>query len=108
MCTPRPLGERKETLVPVVIRFSPGAIPAHLESAPGLPRELRGAAAWFASSWPVQYVLCSHPDLPEGLHCVLYRNSGGIGSPLPQEKEEDPRCKESEGYGLRALLLHTT
>lgn len=38
VCTPRPLGERKETLVPAVIRLPPGAIPAHLESAPGLPR----------------------------------------------------------------------
>lgn len=74
---PRPLGERKETLVPVVIRFPPGAIPEHLVSAPGLPKVSRVGTAWFTSSWPVQYVLCPHPDLPAGLHYALYGSSAG-------------------------------
>lgn len=87
---PRPLGKRKETLVPVVIRFPPGAIPEHLVSASGLPKVPRVGTAWFTSSWPVQYVLCSHPDLLEGLHYALYRSSGGMGLLLPQEKGEYP------------------
>lgn len=87
---PRPLGERKEILVPVVIRFPPDAIPEHLASALGLPKVPRVDTAWFASSWPVQYVLCPLPDLPEGLRYALYRGSGGMGSPLPQEKGEYP------------------
>lgn len=48
------LRERKETLVPVVIRFPPGAIPVHLVSAPDLPKVPRVGTAWFTSSWPVQ------------------------------------------------------